>query len=165
MEKKNMKNRDKVIMLLTTRGISLEEGMKIYDSMMNSTNQSTVVIDRENDIVVWLDRYTTREGEEELNLTIWLNYRKDFCENYSLVGAFFLDDEELAMQDSDDKAAFMDFFRMCHNTEYNAPAPILPEELRYIFTIAAITEYMEYDSYEINDSTNVFVTSSAKPAY
>lgn len=160
-----MSNRDKVVMLLTTRGFSLEEGMMMYDKMMESEEKYIVTIDRANDVVVWLERYTTDESGDIINLTIWLNYRKDFCDNYALAGAVALSDDELAIDDPEEEKAFMDFFRRCKETEYSAPALTLPEELRYIFTLAALTDYMEYDTYEINDDTAISVKTSARPVF
>ena len=57
----------------------------------------------------------------------------------------------------------MDFFRRCKETEYSAPAPLLPEELRYIFTLAALTDYMECDTYGINNNTTISVKTDAQP--
>ncbi len=159
-----MSNRDKVAMLLTTRGFSLEEGLKVYDAMMNDQQHSVVVIDRENDCVVWMDSYDNAEnGGETVNLTIWLNYRKDFCDNYALVGAVALDDQELDV--SEDKDKFMAFFRQYADTDYNTPSPVLPDELRYIFTLAALTDYMEYDTYEIYSDTEINIKTTAKPVF
>lgn len=97
--KNTMSNRDKVAMLLTTRGFSLEEGMMMYDKMMESKGKCLVTIDRENDVVVWLECYTTDESGDTINLTVWLNYRKDFCDNYALAGAVALGDDELDIDD------------------------------------------------------------------
>lgn len=163
--KNAMSNRDKVAMILTTRGFSLEEGMMMYDKMMESEGKCLVAIDRENDIVAWMERYTTDESGETINLTIWLDYRKDFCDNYALAGAVALGDDELAIDAPEEEKAFMDFFRRCKETEYSAPAPMLPEELRYIFTLAALTDYMECDTYEINDDTTISVKTNAMPAF
>ena len=159
-----MSNRDKVAMLLTTYGFSLEEGMKMYDTMTESEKHYLVVIDRDNDCVVWLERYDNNEnGGETINLLVWHNYRKDFCDNYALVGAVALDDDELQFED--DAPKFMEFFRQCAKTKYTAPAPLLPDELKYIFTLAALSDYMEYDSYEIYADTEISVKTTAKPVY
>jgi hypothetical protein len=165
MEKKNrMSNRDKVAMILTTYGFSLEEGMKMYDTMTESENHYLVVIDRDNDCVVWLERYDSNEnGGETITLSIWHNYRKDFCDNYALVGAVAIDDKELDV--SEDKDKFMDFFRQCAETDYNIHVPLLADDLRYIFTLAALSDYMDYDSYEIYADTEISVKTTAKPVY
>ena len=160
-----MSNRDKVAMLLTSRGISLEEGMMMYDKMMESEKKCLVTIDRENDVAVWMERYTNAGAWEVIDLTIWLNYRKDFCDNYALAGAVALSDDELAIDDPEEGKAFMDFFRRCKETEYSAPAPMLPEELRYIFTLAALTDYMECDTYAISNDTAISVKTSAQPVF
>ena len=163
--KNKMSNRDKVAMLLTSRGFSLEEGMMMYDKMMGSEKKCLVSIDRENDVAVWMERYTTDEDWEVIDLTIWLNYRKDFCDNYALAGAVALNDEELAIDGPEEGKAFMDFFRRCKETEYSAPAPMLPEELRYIFTLAALTDYMECDTYAISNDTAISVKTAARPVF
>ena len=163
--KNKMSNRDKVAMLLTSRGFSLEEGMMMYDKMKESEKKYLVTIDSENDVAVWMERYTTDEDGETINLTIWLNYRKDFCDNYALAGAVALNDEELAIDGPEEGKAFMDFFRRCKETEYSAPAPLLPEELRYIFTMAALTDYMECDTYAISNDTAISVKTNAHPVF
>lgn len=163
--KNKMSNRDKVAMLLTSRGFSLEEGMMMYDKMMESEKKYLVIIDRENDVAVWMEHYSTDEYGETINLTIWLNYRKDFCDNYALAGAVALGDDELAIDTPEEEKTFMDFFRQCKETEYSAPAPMLPEELRYIFTLAALTDYMECDTYAISGDTTISVKTSAQPVF
>ena len=160
-----MSNRDKVAMILTEYEFSLEDGFSLYDKMMTSEHEMIIFINRAADCVVWLETFYTEKPGRKINLTVWKNYRNDFCDNYALAGAVALSDDELAIDDPEEEKAFMDFFRRCKETEYSAPALTLPEELRYIFTLAALTDYMEYDTYEINDDTAISVKTSARPVF
>ena len=154
-----MSNRDKVAMILTEYEFSLEDGFNLYDKMMTSEHEMIVFINRVADCVVWLETFYTEEPGRKINLTVWKNYRNDFCENYAVAGAIALDDDELNV--GDDKQAFLDFFREC-NRICHETLPFLPEELKYIFTQAALTDYMlEYDSYEISDDTQIAVRANA----
>ena len=154
-----MSNRDKVAMILTEYEFSLEDGFNLYDKMMTNEHEMIIFINRAADCVVWLETVYTEEPGRKINLTVWKNYRNDFCENYAVAGAIALDDDELNV--GDDKQAFLDFFREC-NRICHETLPLLPEELKYIFTQAALTDYMlEYDSYEISDDTQIAVRANA----
>ncbi len=157
-----MENRDKVAMLLTTRGFSLTEGLNLYDQMMASEKKFLVAIDPAKDCVVWLEDGYSDAGE--ISLTIWINYRKDFCDNYALAGAVALDDSDLNLEEGDHEK-FMAFFRAYQKADHTAPAPVLPDDLKFIFTLAVLTDYMECDTYCINDETGVDVRTTAKPCF
>ena len=161
--KNKMSNRDKVAMILTEYEFSIEEGLNLYDKMMTNNQEMVIFINREADCVVWLETYYTEKPGRKINLTIWKNYRNDFCENYAVAGAIALDDDELNV--GDDKQAFLDFFRECNRTCHET-LPLLPKELRYIFTQAALTDYMlEYDSYEVSDDTRIIVKTDSTPIF
>ena len=154
-----MSNRDKVAMILTEYEFSLEDGFSLYDKMMTSEHEMIIFINCAADCVVWLETFYTEKPGRKINLTVWKNYRNDFCENYAVAGAIALDDDELNV--GDDKQAFLDFFREC-NRIYHETLPLLHKELKYIFTQAALTDYMlEYDSYEISDDTQIAVRANA----
>lgn len=158
-----MTNRDKVAMILTTYGISLETGLNFYDEMVADACRYNVMIDAEEDVAIWGNSYTDGEGRERVNLTFWINYRNTFCKNYTLAGAIALNDENLEITDEDEKTAFLDFFRLCIALGDAVTTPILPERLRYIFTLAALTDYMDCETYEIDEQTKISVSTSARP--
>lgn len=51
-----METKDKVAMILTRYGYSLEDGLNMYDELMASKDGEVIKIDRVNGCVVWLER-------------------------------------------------------------------------------------------------------------
>lgn len=149
-----MTTKDKVAIILSQRGFSLAEGMEMYDQLKADEGNQLIKVDPEKDVAVWLECGWSDGDMNTVHVMVWLNYKKDFCLNYTLAGAVALHDSDLSLKD-EDTAKLMDFFRQCRKSDYTAPAPVIPHELEWIFTYAQLTDYMEADEYEVNDSTEI----------
>lgn len=150
-----METKDKVAMILTRYGYSLEDGMAMYEELMASKDGEVIKIDRVNGCVVWLERGDI--GTKSVGLTVWTKYESDFCLSYSLAGAVALHVPELDLSD-DDTAKFMEFFQLCQKAYCdNEELPDLPDDMAWIFTRAALTDYVPNSTYEIGVNTKISV--------
>ena len=102
-----MTTKDKVAMILTKYGYSLDEGMKLYDELSPRLGE-IVKIDRDHDCVVWME---CGDDTKSVSLTVWTEYESDFCLSYALAGAVVLHDPELDLTD-EETAKFMEFFKL-----------------------------------------------------
>lgn len=148
-----METKDKVAMILTRYGYSLEEGMKLYDDLTLRV-ASIIKIDRGHDCVVWLER---GDDTKSVDLTVWTKYESSFCLSYSLAGAVVLHDPELELTDGE-TAKFLEFFRLCQKASLDGEElPDLPDDMAWIFTRAALTDYVPNSYYEVGVNTKVLV--------
>ena len=148
-----MTTKDKVAMILTRYGYSLDEGMKLYDELTPRLGE-IVKIDRDHDCVVWLECY---DDTKSVGLTVWTKYESEFCLSYSLAGAVVLHDPELGLTD-EETAKFIEFFQLCQKASSdNEELPDLPDDMARIFTRAALTEYVPNRYYEVDVNTKISV--------
>lgn len=149
-----MTTKDKIAMILTSRGFSLAEGMEMFDQMEAGEKKYLVKVCPEKDVVVWLERGWSDGDMNTVHVMVWLNYKRDFCLSYEVAGAVALEDKDFNFEPGD-SAKLMDFFRTCQEADYTAPAPVIPSDLAWVFTMASLTDYMETDEYEVNDDTEI----------
>lgn len=153
-----MTTKDKVAMILSQRGFSLAEGMNMYDDMKADNEKTFVKIDPARNVVVWMECGFCDGDENTVHVTVLLNYRKDFCLDYTLAGAVALHDADLNLDD-EDTAKFMDFFQLCQRAySKGEDMPDLPDDMKWIFTLASLQDYMETDNYEVKEETEVKVS-------
>ena len=148
-----MTTKDKVAMILTRYGYSLDEGMKLYDELTPRLGE-IVKIDRDHDCVVWLECY---DDTKSVGLTVWTKYESEFCLSYALAGAVVLHDPELDLTD-EETAKFMEFFQLCQKASSDGEElPDLPDDMAWIFTRAALTDYVPDSFYEVGVNTKISV--------
>ena len=86
---------------------------------------------------------------------VWRNYDRDFCLNYTIAGAVALHDPEFDLTEKQTED-FMNFFQKCGNAyNNNEERPDMPQYLTWIFTCAALSDYMQADQYDISDKTDI----------
>lgn len=149
-----MTQKDKIAILLAKYGFSLAEGMQMYDDLKNSETKFLVIIDTDKDCVVWIEE-NWNDDPDAIHLTVWTDYARAFCLNYELAGAIALRDAEIQANEAETKA-FIDFFRAYRddtNTE-------LPENLYWIFTSAALEDYVSNDFYNVDYSLKLTIKAS-----
>ena len=117
-----MTTKDKIAMILTSRGFSLAEGMEMYDQMEASGKKYIVKVFPEKDVVVWLERSWSDGDDNTVHVMIWLNYKRDFCLSYEVAGAVALEDKDFNFEPGD-SAKLMAFCGL-HGT--SAGYPIRP---------------------------------------
>lgn len=150
-----MTTKDKVAIILSRYGFSLEEGMGMYCRLMASGKKYVINIDMDKDCAVWLEREWADDDENTVHVMVWRNYRNDFCLNYTLAGAVALGDADLNL-DEGDTAKFMAFFRQCQKADgKDEEIPGLADDMKWIFTCAVLEDYMEADNYDVDDSTEL----------
>lgn len=149
-----MTNKDKVAIILSQYGFSLQEGAEMYDRMKAAEENFILELSAENDVMVWLETGWTNGHENDIHIMVWRNYKRDFCLNYALAGAVALMDEEINIEREDEARQYIEFFRQCQEADrHSAPMPDLPDAMRWMFRQAALTDYMETDDYEVTDET------------
>ena len=148
-----MTTKDKVAMILTRHGYSLDEGLKLYDELTPRLGE-IVKIDRDNDGVVWLD---CGDDTQSVSLTVWKEYEREFCLSYALAGAVVLHDPELGLTD-EETAKFMEFFQLCQKASSDGEElPYLPDDMAWIFTRDALTDYVPHIYYDVSVNKKVSV--------
>ena len=148
-----MTTKDKVAMILTKYGYSLDEGMKLYDELSPRLGE-IVKIDRDHDCVVWME---CGDDTKSVSLTVWTEYESDFCLSYALAGAVVLHDPELDLTD-DETAKFMEFFKLCQKASSDGEElPDLPDDMAWIFTRAALTDYVSHIYYDVSVNKKISV--------
>mgnify|MGYP006928591376 CR=1 FL=1 len=149
-----MTTKDKIAMILTSRGFSLAEGMEMYDQMEASGKKYIVKVFPEKDVVVWLERSWSDGDDNTVHVMIWLNYKRDFCLSYEVAGAVALEDKDFNFEPGD-SAKLMAFFRACRDADSTAPAPVIPSDLAWVFSMVQLTDFMEAYECEVGDDTEV----------
>lgn len=150
-----MTQKDKVAILLAKYGFSLTEGMQMYEDFKASRDHIFVKVYTDKNCVVWIDSDWYEDELKTVYLTIWNDYENSFCLNYELAGAIALREEEIDASEKDTKD-FIDFFRAYRddtNTE-------LPERLYWIFTCAAMDDYVPNDMYTVDDALTLSIHAS-----
>ena len=148
-----METKDKVAMILTRYGYSLDEGMTLYDELTPCLGE-IVKIDRDHDCVVWME---CGDDTKSVSLTVWTEYESEFCLNYALAGAVALHDPELGLTD-EETAKFMEFLQLCQKASSDGEElPDLPDDMAWIFTRAALTDYVPDRYYEVEVNTKISV--------
>lgn len=149
-----MTQKDKIAILLAKYGFSLAEGMQMYEDLKASKEKLLVKIYTEKNCVVWIE--DEWDGDPDtISLTVWRDYADSFCLNYELVGAIALRDENIEANEAHTKD-FIDFFRAYRNDTNTE----LPEHLYWIFTSAALDDYVPNDWYKVDAALQLNIIPS-----
>lgn len=104
--------------------------------------------------MVWIE--DEWDGDPDtISLTVWRDYADSFCLNYELVGAIALRDENIEANEAHTKD-FIDFFRAYRNDTNTE----LPEHLYWIFTSAALDDYVPNDWYKVDAALQLNISPS-----
>ena len=155
---KIMKVKDQVAIILTKYGFDLTTGLDMYNECVTSKKKELVRVDHDKDCVVWLSFGLDNDGPQKASVMVWRYYGRDFCLNYTLVGAIALHDGEFDLTD-EQTSKFMDFFQKCGEAYKRGgeECPDIPDDITWIFKGAALTDYMQADHYDISEKTDLSI--------